>query len=209
MRVIAGEAKGRHLKSPVGSSTRPIIDRVKTALFDILAGRIAGATVLDLFGGVGSVGIEALSRGAQHATFVELDPKIAAILRENLRLTRLDDRAEVIRGDAFRFLEMAASGSGPSAGSGPPAGRRFDLIYVAPPQYHQLAVKALRQIDAMPLTTPAGGSLPAGLVVVQVHPKEREDFMGLMLRSLRLIDERKYGSTLLLFYEDIREQEQI
>jgi len=191
MRVIAGEAKGRHLKSPVGTSTRPIIDRVKTALFDILAGRVAGAMVLDLFGGVGSVGIEALSRGARHATFVELDPKIAAILRENLRLTRLDDRAEVIRGDAFRFLETAAA-----------SGRCFDLIYVAPPQYHQLAAKALQRIDAVPLTT------PVGLVVVQVHPKERDDFMGLMLRSLRLTDERKYGSTLLLFYEDIREQEQ-
>ncbi|SRR5579884_1315830 len=196
MRVIAGEAKGRRLKSPVGTSTRPIIDRVKTALFDILSSRVAGATVLDLFGGVGSVGIEALSRGARHATFVELDPKIAAILRENLRLTRLEDRAEVIRGDAFRYLETAATGSGP------PAGRRFDLIYVAPPQYRQLAAKALRQIDAVPLTT------PSGLVVVQVHPKERIDFMDLVPRSLRLVDERKYGSTLLLFYEDIRERGQ-
>jgi 16S rRNA (guanine(966)-N(2))-methyltransferase RsmD len=203
MRVIAGEAKGRHLKSPVGSTTRPIIDRVKTALFDILANHIIDATVLDLFGGVGSVGIEALSRGAQHATFVELDPKIAAILRENLRITRLDDRAEVIRGDAFRFLEIAAAtGSGPLAGSGPPAGRRFDLIYVAPPQYHQLAAKALQRIDAVPLTA------PEGLVVVQVHPKERIDFMAVSLRSLRLIDERKYGSTLLLFYEDMREKEE-
>lgn len=186
MRVIAGEAKGRRLKSPVGDGTRPIIDRVKTALFDILADQVVDATVLDLFGGVGSVGIEALSRGASHATFVELDPDITAILRENLDVTRLADRAEVIRGDAFRFLDTAAQ-----------TGRRFDLIYVAPPQYQQLALRAFTQIDAVPLTT------PDGLVVVQIHPKERHDLTALLPQHLRLIDERQYGSTLLLFYEDI------
>lgn len=184
MRVIAGTAKGRQLKSPNSPKTRPIIDRVKTALFDVLADRVAEATILDLFGGVGSVGIEALSRGARHATFVELDGGIAQILRDNLRLTQTEDRAEVIRGNAFRFLQSAAT-----------AARAFDLIYVAPPQYHQLAAQALQQLDAAPLTT------PDGLIIVQIDPRERLDLTTLSLRHFVLTDERRYGSTLLMFYE--------
>ena len=184
MRVVAGTAKGRHLKSPNSTKTRPIIDRVKTALFDILADRVEDAEVLDLFGGVGSVGIEALSRGARHATFVELDSGIAEILRENLRITGTLDRAEVIRGDAFRYLQTAAA-----------THRLFDLIYIAPPQYHQLAAQALRQLDATPLTT------PDGLIIVQIDPRERLDLATLTPLHFDLTDERKYGSTLLMFYE--------
>ncbi len=184
MRVVAGSAKGRQLKSPPSNKTRPIIDRVKTALFDVLGDRIPGATVLDLFGGVGSVGIEALSRGARHATFIELDAATADVLRENLRATRTADHAEVVRGDAFAYLTSAANQH-----------RHFDIIYVAPPQYHGLAAKALLQLDAAPLTK------PGGLVVIQIDPHERIDFAPLALRHFTLADERKYGSTLLLFYE--------
>lgn len=183
MRVVAGSAKGRRLLAPDSPATRPIIDRVKTALFDILAPEMPDATVLDLFGGVGSVGIEALSRGAQRATFVEIEPGIVAILRENLRLTRLADRAEVVRGDAFAYLDRAHA-----------AGQTFDLVYVAPPQYQGLAARALRRLDAAPLTA------PGGLAVAQIHPKERGDFDGAPWQTLRLADERRYGSTLLLFY---------
>lgn len=189
MRVVAGSAKGRQLKSPTSRVTRPIIDRVKTALFDILADRVADATILDLFGGVGSVGIEALSRGAQHATFCELDSGIAEILRANLRSTGFSDQAEVIKGDAFRFLQAAVTN-----------GRTFDIIYVAPPQYRQLAARAVQQLDAHPLTP------PGGLVIVQIHPKERSDLAAHTFRRLRLADERKYGSTLLMFYEPIAEE---
>lgn len=189
MRVVAGSAKGRHLKSPTSRVTRPIIDRVKTALFDILADRVEDATVLDMFGGVGSVGIEALSRGARHATFCELDSGIAEILRANLQSTGFSGQAEVIKGDAFRFLQAAATN-----------GRRFDIIYVAPPQYRQLAANAVQQLDARPL------SPTDGLVIVQIHPKERVDLAALTLRQLRLVDERKYGSTLLMFYERVAEE---
>jgi 16S rRNA (guanine966-N2)-methyltransferase len=183
MRVVAGTAKGRPLKSPPSAKTRPIIDRVKTALFDVLGARVPGATMLDLFGGVGGVGIEALSRGARHATFVELDGATAEVLRENLRTTDTADRAEVIRGDAFAFLRAAAQ-----------AQRTFDLIYVAPPQYHGLAAQAFRQLDAAPLTT------PGGLVIIQIDPHERLDLTSLAPRHFILDDERTYGSTLLLFY---------
>jgi 16S rRNA (guanine966-N2)-methyltransferase len=184
MRVIAGSAKGRHLKSPNSPKTRPIIDRVKTALFDVLGDTVIDATVLDLFGGVGSVGIEALSRGARHATFVELDGGIVAILRENLRLTHVMDRAEVIQGDAFRYLQSAAA-----------AHQHFTLIYIAPPQYYQLAAKALQQLDEAPLTT------PGDRIIVQIDPRERLDLTTLLPHHFLLRDERKYGNTLLLFYE--------
>lgn len=182
MRVVAGSAKGRQLKSPKSAGTRPIIDRVKTALFDILGDRVVDAEVLDLFGGVGSVGIEALSRGAKHATFIELDGGVAAILRENVRSTGFSDQAGVVRGDAFRFLQSAS-------------GRQFDLIYVAPPQYKGLAARAFQEIDARAITSPSGA------VIVQIHPKERIDLISLTPQHLRLADERRYGSTLLMFFE--------
>ena len=183
MRVVAGTARGRPLKSPDSIKTRPIIDRVKTALFDTLGDRVVGASVLDLFGGVGSVGIEALSRGAHHATFVELEVGIAEILRENLRTTGTADRAEVVRGDAFRFLTSAAT-----------KGTTFDLIYIAPPQYHGMAAQAFRQLDDAPLSN------PDGLVIIQIDPRERLDITTIIPRHYLMTDERRYGSTLLLFF---------
>jgi 16S rRNA (guanine966-N2)-methyltransferase len=191
MRVVAGTAKGRQLKSPPSSKTRPIIDRVKTALFDVLGHRVPGAAMLDLFGGVGSVGIEALSRGARHATFIELDAATADVLRENLRATRTEERAEVVRGDAFAYLVNAARMQ-----------KRFDIVYVAPPQYLGWAAKAFCQLDAAPLTA------PGSLVVIQIDPHERIDFTSLAPQHFLLTDERKYGSTLLLFYEHRPEEPQ-
>lgn len=189
MRVISGSARGRKLKSPKTSETRPIMDRVKTALFDILAPEILGMRVLDLFAGVGSVGIEALSRGAAAATFVERSPEAFRLVRENLAITGLSDRAEVLRTDAFAYLQQAAA-----------SGRRFDLIYVAPPQYEGMARQALAQLDSAPLTD------PDGLVIVQIHPQERGELDNLPLTRLRRYDERKYGSTLLLFFTDDRDE---
>jgi 16S rRNA (guanine(966)-N(2))-methyltransferase RsmD len=183
MRVISGSARGRKLKSPKSSETRPIMDRVKTALFDILAPEIMGMRVLDLFAGTGAVGIEALSRGAESATFVERSPEAWRLVRENLALTNLSDRAEVVRNDAFAYLQQAAA-----------TGRRFDLVYIAPPQYVNMAAQALAQLDSSPLTE------PDGLVIVQIHPQERAELDTLTLKHLRRYDERRYGSTLLLFY---------
>ena len=183
MRVISGSARGRKLKSPKSSETRPIMDRVKTALFDILAPEILGMRVLDLFAGTGAVGIEALSRGAASATFIERSPEAWRLVRENLALTNLGDHAEVLRTDAFAFLQQAAA-----------TNRRYDLVYVAPPQYEELAARALAQLDAQPLTE------PDGLVIVQIHPQERAGVDALSLKRLRRYDERRYGSTLLLFY---------
>lgn len=179
MRVIGGSAKGIHLASVPGESTRPITDRVKESLFDILGSFVQGARVLDLFAGTGSVAIEALSRGAREAVLIDKDRRAIATIRRNLAAAHLEDRAQVIQGDAFAYL------------SHPPA-EPFDLIYIAPPQYKGMWVRALQAIDH------PGYLTPEGLVIVQIFPKEDEP---VPLQYLERTEERKYGSTLLAFYE--------
>lgn len=188
MRVVTGEAKGRRLKSPRTPGTRPIIDRVKTALFDILSDEVDDVRFLDLFGGVGGVGIEALSRGAAHATFIEMNHKVLKILRENLQITGLADRAETLHADAFKFLQNHATAA--------PGNSRlaYDIVYVAPPQYQEMAARALSLLDSSPLVP------DDGLVIVQIHPKERAGVAAVPCQRLTLTDERRYGSTLLMFY---------
>jgi 16S rRNA (guanine(966)-N(2))-methyltransferase RsmD len=191
MRVVTGEAKGRKLKGPKTPGTRPIIDRVKTALFDILSTRVEDARFLDLFAGVGSVGIEALSRGAASATFIEMNYSVLKLVRENLKITGLGDRAETLHTDAFKFLQLYSSENQSSKGQE----REYDLIYVAPPQYHEMAASALHLLDHSQLVP------DTGMVIVQIHPKERSVVLAVPLTRLVLTDERRYGSTLLLFYE--------
>jgi 16S rRNA (guanine966-N2)-methyltransferase len=181
MRVISGSAKGVQLQAVPGSGTRPISDRVKEAVFNILGESIVDSYVLDLFAGTGSVGIEALSRGAEQAVFVEKHPKAIATIRTNLLRTRLQAGGRVVRADVFKFL-----GGDPEP---------FDLIYIAPPQYQGLWKKTLLALEANPLWL-----APDGLAIVQIFPKELE---ALTLSTLRLSEQRKYGSTLLCFYEPI------
>ena len=197
MRVVTGEAKGRKLKAPKTAGTRPIIDRVKTALFDILSTRVDDARFLDLFAGTGSVGIEALSRGAASATFIELNYSVLKVVRENLKITGLGDRAETLHVDAFKFLQSYTSNNR-SSGS---QEREYDIIYVAPPQYHEMAARALQVLDTARLVP------NTGLVIVQIHPKERPAVAAVPLTRLVLTGERKYGSTLLMFYEVSEEKD--
>src|SRR5579863_9532195 len=151
MRVVTGEAKGRKLKGPKTSGTRPIMERVKQALFNILSIQVEDARFLDLFAGTGRVGIEALSRGAASATFIEMNAKVLALVRENLQITGLSDRAETLQADAFKFLQNANQPSqpGPNAHihththSYMHSGAPYDIIYVAPPQYQEMAARAL------------------------------------------------------------------
>jgi 16S rRNA (guanine(966)-N(2))-methyltransferase RsmD len=177
MRVISGTAKRRTLKSP-GAATRPITDRVKENLFNILGARVVDANVLDLFAGSGSVGIEALSRGARFATFVEIDRDALRAIRDNLALTHLADRAKIVRQDVFKFIKQGTD-------------ERYDLIYVAPPQYQGLWAETLDVLDGRNFLSENGS------LVVQIHPKE---YHALKLETLELVDQRKYGSTTLCFY---------
>ena len=183
MRVISGSAKGIQLEAVPGRGTRPISDRVKEAVFNILGDAIEGSRFLDLYAGTGSVGIEALSRGAELAVFVEKHPRAITTIRTNLQRTGLQSGGRVVRADVFKFL------------TGQP--QAFDVIYIAPPQYLGLWSKTLSALDACPQWL-----APQGLALVQIFPKEMET---LTLRTLQLSDERRYGSTLLCFYEAIPE----
>jgi 16S rRNA (guanine(966)-N(2))-methyltransferase RsmD len=179
MRVITGEAKARRLYAVPGDTTRPITDRVKTSLFNILGDRVIEARFLDLFAGTGGVGIEALSRGAQEAVFVERGTRALATIRRNLEITGLAGRAHVVRKDVFKFIDSHT-------------GEPFDIVYVAPPQYQGLWARTLRALD------PSALIAAGGLAIAQIHPKEYEP---LELPHLTLVDQRQYGSTLLGFYE--------
>lgn len=179
MRVITGTARGRNLLAVPGDTTRPILDRVKKPLFDILRPDIPGSSWLDLFAGSGGVGIEALSEGAAHCTFVDLEPKAITTIKKNLENTELADKAEVYNSDAFQFLRRAR--------------RAYDFIYVAPPQYKGLWNEILYGIaERTPLLT------ATGQVIVQIDPKEYQE---LNIETLAKADERKYGKTLLIFYK--------
>jgi len=181
LRVIAGVARGRNLVSVPGRGTRPITDRVKRALFDILGSDIEGAAFLDLFAGTGSVGIEALSRGASSATFVDRSRKAIDTVRRNLRATGLGEQAEVIHKDVFRYIATT------------PPGPSFDYIYVAPPQYLGLWAKTLLALHEKPLLA------IDGQVIVQIYPKE---FHEIDAPPLQLMQTRRYGSTMLCFYSN-------
>jgi 16S rRNA (guanine(966)-N(2))-methyltransferase RsmD len=164
-----------------GDSTRPITDRVKSALFSILgsADLIEGRRYLDLFGGTGAVGIEALSRGAAEVVFCERDRSALRILQHNLSATGFAERGQVVAGDAFAYLTR-------------PNAAAFDVIYIAPPQYQELWLRALRAVDTRPELLQDGGQ-----AIVQVFPKEWSD-PGLVHLVLR--DRRQYGSTALFFF---------
>ena len=182
VRVIAGNAKGTQLRSPSSEGTRPISDRGKEGLFSILMPRIAGARFLDLFAGTGGVGIEALSRGAESATFVELDRVAYEDLRWNLERTRLSDDAQLVMGDVFRFVEREPRDP-------------FDVVFVAPPQWQGLWTRTVEAIDAHP-----GLLADDGLVVVQCDPKEIEEPS---LTAFERTGLRKYGNVAFLFYEKV------
>lgn len=180
-RIIAGTAKGIRLEAVPGNITRPITDMVKEALFDILGAEdLAGSTWLDLFGGTGSVGIEALSRGAKFARFIDLNRAAVTTIQANLEKTHLKSRAEVIQADAFAFLSR-------------PPDQAFDYIYIAPPQYKDMWVRTLQALDANP-----GWTKEDTWVIAQIDPVE---YTEQTLLHLVEFDQRKYGNTLLVFYE--------
>src|SRR4051812_7880453 len=122
MRIIAGEFRGRKLLPPEGDVTRPVTDRVKQSLFDILTPLLPGARVYDCFAGTGSMGLESLSRGAADAVFFEADRSAGARLRKNIAALGVEKRSRVVSGDVFRWFAAA-----------PPAEPRVDLIFLDPP----------------------------------------------------------------------------
>ena len=132
MRVISGSARGRRLRELQGMDTRPTTDKVKESLFNIIQFEIEGRRVLDLFGGTGQLGIEALSRGAEHCTFVDARREAAALIRDNLRLCGLSERARVVQGDALSFLAACRE--------------KYQLIFLDPPYQAQLLEESMEAV---------------------------------------------------------------
>ncbi len=180
MRVIAGQARGRRLRTPKGRALRPTADRVKEALFNILPHDLSGRRVLDLFAGTGNLGLEALSRGAASAVLVDIARDAADIIEENVHALGYASVARVMASPVFKAVRSLARG-----------GERFDLILLDPPYERGLAGEALKEIAKE-------GLLAADGVVVAEHSvRDRlEENYG----SLTLADRRRYGDTALSFY---------
>ena len=142
MRVISGSARGRRLKELPGMDTRPTTDQVKESIFNIIQFDIEGRRVLDLFAGTGQMGIEALSRGAAHATFVDLAPAAAKIVRENVKLTRFSDVSRVVQSDWRAFLSACRE--------------KFDLIFLDPPYKTDQLENAMQTIAAIDILSEHG-----------------------------------------------------
>jgi 16S rRNA (guanine(966)-N(2))-methyltransferase RsmD len=177
--VIGGKAKGFNLQSVPGGKTRPIMAKVKAAIFNIVSPYTLGSTWLDLFAGTGSVGIEALSRGASLARFVENQSAAIKTIRSNLEHTGLAAQAEVWHKNVFSLLKEHAD-------------RSFDFVYIAPPQYKDYWVEALIALDQNP-----SWLVDDSWIIVQIDKVEYEP---LELDNLKLFDRRNYGNTELAFY---------
>ena len=177
MRVITGKARGVQLKTPEGMLTRPTADRVKEALFSIINFDLPGASVLDLFGGTGQLGIEALSRGANSAVFVDQREDACKIIRENLRRTKLEPQGRVVRSDYLDYLRRTRE--------------KFDIILLDPPYAEVFLENALKCITEIDILKSDG-------IIVAERPVEKElpfEFEG-FTRSR----DYKYGKTLLTIY---------
>jgi 16S rRNA (guanine966-N2)-methyltransferase len=180
LRIIAGEFRGRKLLAPEGDVTRPITDRVKQSLFDILSPRIEGARVYDLFAGTGSMGLECLSRGAMGATFFEADRSAAVRLRKNIVVLGLAERSRVVAGDLFKWFEKA-----------PPDAGAVELIFLDPP-YRFLKE---RPEDLKQLGQRLSAMLADEGIVTFRHAAEDE----LVLPGLSCRDRREYGGMTIEF----------
>ena len=177
MRVITGKARGVVLKTPEGMQTRPTADRVKEALFSIIQFDIPGCRVLDLFGGTGQLGIEALSRGAKSAVFVDASDAACKLIRENLKRTKLENDAKVIRRDYLEYLRRCHE--------------TFDVIFLDPPYAEVFLENSLNCITEIDILQTNG-------IIVTERPLEKElpwDFPG-YTRS----KDYKYGKTLITLY---------
>ena len=177
MRVITGSARGVRLKTPDGMQTRPTADRVKEALFSIIQFEVEGRRVLDLFAGTGQLGIEALSRGAEHAVFVDARRDALSLVKENLKRTKLSERAETVQSDYLDYLSACR--------------KTFDLIFLDPPYAEVFLENSLQKISEIDI-------LSAGGIIICERPSEKAhpgQFPGLSAGK-----DYRYGKTLITLY---------
>ncbi len=179
LRVISGTAKGHKLKTPKGMNTRPTTDMIKESLFNILQSHIPGARVLDLFAGTGSLGIEALSRGASLAVFVDSRIDCVSIIRENLEHTKLTTKAEIYRSDWKNALLKLGNS------------RKFDVIFLDPPYHKNFLQQALNSLSINDIIN------DEGIIAVERSKSDKLE----IAQNLELIEDRLYGETALSFYK--------
>ncbi len=183
MRVIAGTAKKRRLKSPGNLPVRPTADRIKEALFNILSVRIPGCSFADLYAGTGGVGIEALSRGAGRVLFAEKDSRVARLLTENINMTGLNDGAEIMHCDVDMALRRVAQ-----------RGENFDIIFADPPYRQGLAARMLNTLARYKVW-----QVNAMIVMETSSDEELPENTGVFVLWRR----EKYGDTALSFYRPV------
>jgi 16S rRNA (guanine966-N2)-methyltransferase len=176
MRIVAGEARGRKITAPSGRGVRPTTDRVREALFSHLGERVVGARVLDLFAGSGALGLEALSRGAKNACFVEHAEQALLVLRRNISSLEMSDRAMVMATHALTALRRLDKMK-----------ESFDLVFLDPPYESSLLQES---IDAINLSSVLA---PSALVIAE-HPRNR---IPVIPKSLQIITSKRYGDTAL------------
>lgn len=176
MRIIAGKWRGRTLKAPRGTATRPTADRVRESLFNLLGAAVEGAAVLDLFAGTGALSLESLSRGAERAVLVERDAAACAVVRENAESLGAGGRARLVRADWRAGLRALAA-----------AGERFDLVFLDPPYGEGIASAAAEALARGPLL------LPGAVVAVEEASRRGEGFSP--PGEWQLLADRRYGDT--------------
>ena len=172
MRVITGSARGIRLKTPDGLKTRPTSDRVKEAVFSIIQFEIEGGRFLDLFAGTGQMGIEALSRGASSAVFVDGWKDACQLVRENLRLTRLTDKAKVVNSDYLSYLQSCRE--------------KFDIVFLDPPYAEIFLENALNKISEIDILSDRG-------IIICERPAEKQ--LDLEISGLQRSKDYRYGKT--------------
>ena len=180
MRVITGKARGVQLKTPDGMLTRPTADRVKEALFSIINFDIPGARVLDLFGGTGQLGIEALSRGAKSAVFVDAGEPACRLIRENLKRTKLEADGKVVRSDYLSYLNHCRE--------------QFDIIFLDPPYAEVFLENSLKRIAEIDILQSNG-------IIVAERPLGKE--LPWELEGFTRSKDYKYGTVLLTVYRKV------
>ena len=186
VRVIAGEARGHKLDTLKGNATRPTMDKVKGAIFNIIAPDVCDSCVLDLFAGSGALGIEALSRGAQSTVFVDRSRESIGIVRKNLEHTKLDKKSIVMNCDAFEAVLRLKERE-----------LKFDIIFIDPPYNKKIAQKALIFLES-------NGILKDSGIIIVEHSKDDE--MPDDVERLKRVKFRQYGSTVISFYQYMKKE---
>jgi 16S rRNA (guanine966-N2)-methyltransferase len=187
MRVVAGRAGGMRLKCPPGDDVRPIPDMAREAIFNILQNLVDEAQALDLFAGSGTMGIEALSRGAERCVFVERSPKVRKFLEENLAHTRLDEFSDILQRDALKIAQPLLK-----------LERTFDLVFISPPFPMYLDSRGRGKLAGMMSELASAGLLNSGAHVILQHEK-KSNFVQVP-QGLILDQQRQYGRNLFNFY---------